>query len=289
MKLFFDNNQALAAILERIPVQKLWSHFEIATKENEWCACLKLINALPDNLVINTELECFKDKVLSCIVSKEDIPCTEILQYLYQIRDIYVLSQTVLYNIDRWHVIICENALLYAVHHVDSYKLPVHCKHQLNEVLHRVIIFHKMLPYCVTKPNGSWYDVAYCTAKIEPFKIVTSLIHADKFELCLEWLESQAFSLEIHPSVTEDLLMGLLKNESQNFEQTLTFLQALPSNQSIMLCKDVLKKLESTDSLEFICNYLLKQCKAAKTIKYRRILIGIDILRMLEVQERSIN
>lgn len=59
-------------------------------------------------------------------------------------------------------------------------------------------------------------------------------------------------------------------------------------DQSIKLCKNVLKKLESIDSLKFICNYLLKYCKAIETIKYRRTLLGIDILSMLNIQERPL-
>lgn len=59
-------------------------------------------------------------------------------------------------------------------------------------------------------------------------------------------------------------------------------------DQSVKLCKIVLKKLESIDSLQFICNYLLQYCKAIETIKYRRTLLGIDILSALDVQERPL-
>ncbi|XP_054011038.1 uncharacterized protein LOC128893821 [Hylaeus anthracinus] len=289
MKSLFENNQTLAAILETIPMQKLWLHFEIALKENEWHTCLKLLNTLPDDLIKRTELQCFKDKVLSYIVSKNDTALNaEILQYVYQIKDVHILCQTVLYNINKWHINVCEHALLYAVNNSDRDKLPTHCKSQLNEILHRVFIFHKMLPYCEMKSNGNWYDIAYCTEKIDPFQVIKTLINAEKFELCLEWLESQAFSLEIHPSMMQDLLLGLLKNEAQNFKQTLKFLQALPLNQSINLCKTVLKQLQSIDSLQFISNYLLEHCKATETIKRRRILIGIEILSMLKAPERSL-
>ncbi|XP_015433270.1 PREDICTED: uncharacterized protein LOC107189289 [Dufourea novaeangliae] len=283
MKSLVENNQTLAVIVETIPIQKLWRHFEIALEQNEWHTCLRLINALPDNLVTSTKLQYFKDKVLSYIVSNE---ATKILQYIYQIKDMHILSQTVLHNMDKWDVSVCENALLHALHHVDSYKLPMHCKLELNEILRRVLIFHQMLPYCITKGNGTWYDIAYCTDKIDPFQVIKSLINADKFELCLEWLESQAFSLEIHPSKTQDFLIGLLKSESQNFKQTLKFLQALSLNQSVKLCTVALKKLESIDSLQFICTYLLENCKATAAIIYRRTLIGIEILRMLDTQER---
>lgn len=51
----------------------------------------------------------------------------------------------------------------------------------------------------------------------------------------------------------------------------------------------MLKKLESIDSLKFICNYLLQYCKATETIKYRRTLLGIDILSMLDTQELYIH
>ncbi|XP_031833615.2 zinc finger FYVE-type containing 26 spastizin [Nomia melanderi] len=285
MKPLFECNQALVAILEIIPIQKLWSHFEVMLKANEWHNCLKLINALPDNLVLSMELQYFKDKVLSYIVSKEED--SKILQYVYQIKDIYILSQTVLYNVNKWHVDICVNALLHSVHHVDSYKLPTHCKLQLKEILHRVLLFHRIVPYCMTR--GSCYNIAYCTDKIDPLQLIKSLINANKFELCLEWLESQAFSLEIHLSMEQDILMGLLKNESQSFNQTLKFLQALPLNQSVKLCETVLEKLESINALQFICNYLLEHCKATETIKYRQTLIGIEILHMLEAQERSLH
>ncbi|XP_029052519.1 uncharacterized protein LOC114880560 isoform X2 [Osmia bicornis bicornis] len=289
MKTLFENNQTLAAIFEIISIKRLWSHFESMLNENEWNACLKLINALPSHLALSTEVQYFKDKVISYIVSKKDsLLNVETLQCLYQIKDVYTLNQTVLYNINKWHIYVCEQALLHAVYHVDNDKLPVHCKFQLNEILNRVLIFHKMLPYCETKSNDSWYDIVYCTEKIDPLQIIKSLIDADKFELCLEWMECQAFSLEIHPSIREEFLIGLLKSESQNFKQTLKFLQTLPLDQSVKLCKIVLKKLESIDSLQFICNYLLQYCKATETIKYRRTLLGIDILSALEVQERPL-
>ncbi|CAK9808723.1 Zinc finger FYVE domain-containing protein 26 [Anthophora plagiata] len=289
LKLLFDNNETIAAILETISIEKLWSHLERMIKENKWNACLKLVNALPSRFTLNTEMQCFKDKVISHIVSQNDTTLNEeILQYLYQIKDVYILSQTILFNISRWPINICTNALLHAAHHIDNYKLSVHCKLQLNETLHRVLIFHKMLPYCTTESNATWYDVAYCTEKIDPLEIIKSLMKADKFELCLKWMECQGFSLEMYPSVTQEFLLGLLKSESQNFQSTLKFFQALPLDQSVKLCKNMLKKLESIDSLRFICNYLLQHCEATEIIKYRRALLGIDILSMLDVQERHL-
>lgn len=222
LKLLFENNQTLAAISEAISIQKLWSHFEFMLKEDELDGCLRLINALPTHIALSSELQCFRDKILSHIISKKkDTFNMVILQYLYQIKDIYILSQTVLYNVNKWHINICENALLHTVYHVDNYKLPIHCKLQLNEILHRVLIFHKMLPYCIIKSNEISYNIVYCTEKVDPLQIIKSLINADKFELCLEWMECQAFSLEIHPSIMQDFLIGFLKNESQNFKQTL--------------------------------------------------------------------
>lgn len=222
LKLIFENNQTLTAIYEKISLQKLWFHLEHMLKENKWNTCLKFINALPTYIALNNELQYFKDKILSHIISEKNATSNaKILQYLYQIKDVYILSQTVLYNVNKWHINICENALLHIINHIDNYKLPVHCKFQLNELLHRVLIFHKMFPYCITKPNETWYNIAYCTEKIDTLQIIKSLINADKYELCLEWMECQAFSLEIHPSVTQEFLIGLLKSESQNFKQTL--------------------------------------------------------------------
>lgn len=49
-----------------------------------------------------------------------------------------------------------------------------------------------------------------------------------------------------------------------------------------------MKKLESIDSLRFTCDYLLQYCKATETINYRRTLLGIDILSMLDAQDRPL-
>ncbi|XP_078034373.1 zinc finger FYVE-type containing 26 spastizin isoform X2 [Augochlora pura] len=284
MKSLFKNNEALAAILEIIPTQNLWSHFESTLEENEWQNCLKLLNALPDNLITCAELQYFKDKILSYIASKED---TKILQCVYQIKDIYILSQTVLHNINKWNVNVCVDALLHSVHHVDTYKLPAHSKLQLKEILHRILVLHRILPYCTSKSDNTCHNIAYCTDEIDSFQIIKSLISVNKFELCLEWLESQAFSLEIDLSMEQDFLIGLLKSESLNFKQTSKYLQALPLKQSVKLCETILKKLDSIESMQFICNYLLEHCKATETIKYRKTLIGIEILHMLETQERA--
>lgn len=64
------------------------------------------------------------------------------------------------------------------------------------------------------------------------------------------------------------------------------FLQALPSSQSVKVCKGVLKKLESTSALKFVANYLLEHCRATEESKYRKTLVGVDILKVLESKDR---
>lgn len=54
------------------------------------------------------------------------------------------------------------------------------------------------------------------------------------------------------------------------------------------VCKGVLKKLESTNALKFVANYLLKHCKATEEFKYRKILVGVDILKMLDAKDRAL-
>lgn len=54
------------------------------------------------------------------------------------------------------------------------------------------------------------------------------------------------------------------------------------------LCKAVLKKLESTSALQFVANYLLEHCRAAEQAKYRKTLVGVEILKMLENKDRAL-
>ncbi|XP_020279494.1 uncharacterized protein LOC109852609 isoform X2 [Pseudomyrmex gracilis] len=291
LKSFFSVNQTVTAIHDAVvPAQELWRYLQSRGEDRNWQNSLEIINALADTVTqYDTELQRFKDLILSHVLSNLGVlSVTRMLQYLYQIKDIHVLTQTILHNINKWPMNVCEHALLHALQHEFNYKLPAHCKHRMNGVLCRIMIFHKMTPYCVSKSNSTWYDVMYCTDKIEPFEIIKSLINADQFELCLEWLECQAFSLEIQPTVIQDFLLGLLRKEQQDFKQALKFLQALPSSQSVKICKTVLKKLESISALQFVANYLLEHCKPSEQSKYQKTLIGLEILEMLENKDRAL-
>lgn len=223
LKPLFNGNQTLAAIHDSIPAHELWRYFEHEGDNCNWESSLEILNALADNVTrYNTELLRFKDLILSHVLSNLTVlSTTKVLQYLYQIKDIHILAQTILHNINKWPMNMCEHALFHALQHEHSHRLPAHCKHRMNGILCRITIFHKMIPYCVSKSNSTWYDVVYCTEKIDPFQIIRSLINADQFELCLEWLECQAFSLEIQPSMIQDFLIGLLKNEQRDFDQAL--------------------------------------------------------------------
>ncbi|XP_035723790.1 protein DDB_G0276689-like [Vespa mandarinia] len=290
LKCFFNENETYTGIHETVPANKLWNWFKEAWKNKKWEDCLNVIDSLSDNNIVKTfEVRHFKDKVLSCLTSeKENTLNSQILEYLYQINDIHILAQMILNNINKWQAYVCECILIHALHHTDSNKLPLHCKLQMKEILRRITIFRKMLPYCANKYNNTWYDVAYCTNRIDPFDIMQSLISVDKFELCLEWLECQSFTLEAQSSVAQDFLIGLLKNERQDFKQALKLLQSLPHNHSVKICKVVLKKVESTSALSFLVNYLLQHCKKTEIIKYKRTLIGIDILKELKDKEKSL-
>ena len=221
----FDDNATLATIQENLSLNDLWMYLEKCLKDDRIQDCLDIINALPSKLLMKcTEIQCLKDKLLCQLIYKVEanLDAENILQYIYQIKDINVLAQTILSNINKWPVHLCQDALFHALHHVDKHKLPSHCRFKMNETLCRVTVFYKMLLYCKNKELNSkeatWYDVVYCTEKTDPICIIQSLIEADKFELCLEWLEYQAFSLEIQSLVTQDLLIGLLKNDETDFK-----------------------------------------------------------------------
>jgi hypothetical protein len=221
----FDNNTTLAIIQENVSLNDLWIYLEKCLKNNGIQDCLDIINALPNRLLTKcTEIQCLKDKLLYQLVYKMNISSNidKILQYIYQIKDINVLAQTILSNINEWPIYLCQNALFHALHHIDKHKLPSHCRFKMNETLCRVIVFYKMLPYCkntkLDSKEATWHDVVYCTEKTDPVCIIQSLIASNKFELCLEWLEYQVFSLEIQSLVTHDLLIGLLKNDETDFK-----------------------------------------------------------------------
>lgn len=221
----FDKNLILASIQENLSLINLWMYFEKSLKEGRIQDCLDVINALPIKLFAKCiEIQCLKDNILCQLIHNWTVNLDPkiILQYIYQIKDINVLAKIILSNLNNWPVHLCKSALSLVLHHADKDELPTHCTVKINETFCRVSVFYKMLPYCknieLDFEESTWHDVLYCTQKTDPVCIIQSLIEANKFELCLEWLEYQAFSLEIQSLVTPDLLIGLLKNDETDFK-----------------------------------------------------------------------
>ncbi|XP_014205384.1 zinc finger FYVE domain-containing protein 26 homolog [Copidosoma floridanum] len=287
----FDDNPVLAAVSENLSLNDLWIYLEKCLKTDRIQDCLDIIQALPNKFLMkSTEIQYLKDKLLCELINRIEINSDtekKLLQYIYQIKDVNTLAQMILFNIHKWPVYLCQDALSHALHHVDKDKLPSHCRFKMNETLCRVTVFHKMLPNCENKDlNSTWQDVLNYTEKTDPVCIVQSLVEADKFEICLEWLKYQSFTLEIQSLVMQDLLMGLLKNDNADFKNAHKLLTTLPKRQSMKLCKGVLKRLESIRAMKFVVGYLMENCEAHKTIIYHRRFLGVEILDQLEPKDR---
>ncbi|CAD6209197.1 GSCOCG00003776001-RA-CDS [Cotesia congregata] len=293
LKALYEDNSTVAGLLNCSSTVELWDYFEALLKNRELKKCLTMLDALPDSLLMgNVEFQSFRDKILMCLISniQLNLNSTEILQYLYQIRDIYVLAQVVLSKVKTWPVRVCEEALRHVLNHVDTDKLPPHCRSEISEILCRVLVFDKMFIYCKLDDDTdqvNWYNVVYRTEKTDPTRIVKSLIDANQYELCLEWMEYQTPSSEIQCLVSQDLFMGLLKNEKDNFKHARQLLCALPASLSIKLCNGIIDKLESINSLKFIIKYLLDNSPVERE-KYQRGLLGVEILEQLDPRDRPL-
>ncbi|KAL7298275.1 hypothetical protein TKK_0008627 [Trichogramma kaykai] len=288
----FDCNPTLASIQENICLNDLWEYWERCIKDDRIANCLEVINALPPRLLYKyTEVQCLKDKLLYQLIhSMDSIDAKLIKQYIHQIKDVNVLAQTILFNMDKWPVHLCQDALHHVIDHRNKHKLPSHCRFRLNETLCRVTVFYKMLPFCKGKEldsqEATWHDVVYCTEKSDPGCIVHSLIEAERYELCLEWLEYQAFPVEMQPLVTQDLLIGLLKNDDNNFENARKLLSSLPVKQSLRICKASLKKLLSMRAMKFLSDWLLENCEEHHKNSNCRLRLGVEMLSQILSRDR---
>lgn len=287
LSILFDNR--ILGSVQNVSFNVLWNFFEESLKEDNCQECLQVINALPDYfLVRNVELQCFKDRILSVLSAKAD---DKVLNNIYQINDINTLVQTIMLNMHKWPMEICEEALNHALHHNKTELLPQHCTIRMNETLCRVKIFKKISPYCendINMKNATWLDVVNCTEKTDPARVIQSLVQENKFELCLEWLEFQSFSSEMHTLITQDLFLGLLRNEELDFNHARKLLRALPLIQSITICKGILENIDKIKPMRFIVEFLLEHCRATETWIYRKALIGIEILNNLDIKEQGL-
>lgn len=291
LKYLYDNNETVAGLRKIRPTTEIWKIFESLLVSEEYHKCLEILLALPDSLVTrNTEIQRLTDKILvKLITSPNDRKIPETMRYVYRIKDEHVLAEMILENANELPVKVCQESLMHVLSHRNEDKLPIHCKSRMNEILCRITVFYKMLPYCTKKnsqDDDSWHDVVYHTEKTHPVKIVKSLIDANQFELCLEWLEFQAVSSEIHSLITQDLLIGLLNNDETDYKHSLKLLRALPAKKSVNLCQSVLSKLQSTEALRFVVEYLQENAPPNETLNYSRALFGVDILEHLDEKER---
>ncbi|XP_034940006.1 uncharacterized protein Sptz [Chelonus insularis] len=289
LKCLFGDNSVIAGLQNFSSTSELWQYFEILMKNQQYDKCLIILNSLPDSLLlVNAEIQSFRDKVLTCLICNEETSSTmKVLQYLYQIKDIHVLTQIVLSKVKTWPARICEKALRHILSHVDSNDLPTHCRLKMSEILCRVLVFDKMLIYCKLENDAelNWYNLVYKTEKTDPIKIIKSLIDANQYELCLEWMEYQTPSLEIQSLVSEDLFIGLLKNEKDNFKHARKLLMALPVGLLIKLCKGVIGRLESMNALKFVIQYLVENSPTERE-KYQKTYLGVEILDQLDTWDR---
>ncbi|XP_043271458.1 uncharacterized protein Sptz [Venturia canescens] len=291
LKYLCDNNETVAGLRNTTASEAIWKIFETLLVNEEFYKCLEILQALPESLVTrNTEIQRLTDKILvKLITNPNDRNISETMSYVYRIKDVHVLVQMILENANDLPVKVCQESLKHILSHRNKDKLPIHCKSRMNEILCRVTVFYKMLPYCAKKNSEdgeSWGNLVYHTEKTNPVRIVKSLIDANQYELCLEWLEYQAVSSEIHSLITQDLLIGLLNNDENDYKQSLKLLRALPTKKSVNLCLGVLGKLESIGALRFVVGYLQENVSSIEVSKYRRASLGIDILEQLDVKER---
>ncbi|KAF7991123.1 hypothetical protein HCN44_002685 [Aphidius gifuensis] len=300
LKILFNDNSIITSLQKYISINDLWYCFENYLNDKKYLKCLDLINSLFDSYLLNNiEIQKFHDKLLTQIIINLNNNSTDILVYLYQIHDEYILTQLIFKKIKEWPVRICEDALRHVLSHKNKLNIPNHCLNEMSELLCRVMVFDKILPYCkidnhddnnddnndVIMNNKNWYNIVYKTEKTDPMRIVKSLIDAKQYELCLEWLEYQTITIEALSLVSCDLLIGLLKNEKDNFKQAQKLLCALPNGQSIKFCNNVIDKLESMNALRFIITYLIDNTPDNDI--YKKCLIGVDILDKIDNTERK--
>ncbi|XP_046489953.1 uncharacterized protein Sptz isoform X1 [Neodiprion pinetum] len=287
----FGENQAMFGMHEDLSQKELWAHLERLIKKDKWEQCLNVINCLPDNLMINDgEIFSLKDKILSILVSSLELDDKKVIEYLRQIKNIHVLACTVSLNLTHWRLETCQYALTYVLNHSDKTELSGYCQEHLDATMRSLVALHKMIPQfgnSLDMKHVTWYGNAYSTNKVDPMKIMKSLIEANKFELCLEWFEYHSFSSEMQSLVNQDLLIGLLENDRKDFEPATKLLRALPINRAMKLCNGVLSKLDSITAIKFVTNYLLDRCKPKEAVKYHKILVSIEILSQLDYREKS--
>lgn len=290
LKCLFQDNRTVTGLTKHVSMIDLWKYFQSILEDHNDKKCLLILDALPDSLLMtNVELQNLRDKILTRLITNTSLNDVEILNYLYRIKNIQILAQIVLSRVKEWPVRVCENALRHVLSHSNKNSLPAHCCATMNEILCDVMVFDKILPFCKLENTVdiNWYNIVYRTEKTDPIHIVQSLIGANQYELCLEWLEYQTNSTEIHSLVSQDLFFGLLKNEKDNFKHARKLLYALPLNLSIKLCKNVIEKLESMAALRFIVLYLLDSSPNERN-KYQRASLGIEILEQLDPRERTL-
>ncbi|PNF30079.1 hypothetical protein B7P43_G04236 [Cryptotermes secundus] len=290
LKPVFQNNVIVAALHSKPGMVELWGLLNSLVKKQEWHQCAEIIWALPETeLLDDPKLQKFHDVVM--YEQASTLPDEESASpwwYCQHIGDMSVQAQCLLQHLPQWPGHGCQDALKALLEHHHQTLSPG-LKSQLQEMLQRISIYEKVLPFASSAGMKTWYDVS-CTSKENPSFILELLMEAKAFQVCLEWAKLHNIATHSQHHVDSRFLLLFLEHELPDFSSAAKLLESLPVQQTVAICNELIQQLRSISCLKFITTFLLNSCSSNLSTKqlseYQNLSIGIQMMTVLPYLEQ---
>ncbi|XP_021918501.1 uncharacterized protein LOC110829239 isoform X4 [Zootermopsis nevadensis] len=285
LKPVFQNNLIVAALHSKPDMTELWCLLDQLVKKREWRQCAEILWALPETELQNDpKLQTFHDVVMYELASKlPDEGRFSPWWYCQHIGDLSVQAQCLLLHLPRWPGRGCRDALKVVLGHHHQ-KLSTELKLQLQEMLHKITIYEKIVPFAESAGMNTWFDVS-CTSEKNPGLILELLMEAKEFQICLEWAKLQNIATRAQHLVDFKFLLLFLEHDSSDFSSATKLLESLPIHQTVAICNELIQQLRSVLCLKFITTFIVNSCSSYLSSEqlddYQNLSIGIQMMAVI--------
>ncbi|XP_069671907.1 uncharacterized protein Sptz isoform X2 [Periplaneta americana] len=290
LKPLYQNNLIVTALNSKPNIKEFWCILDKLMKKQDWKQCTRILWALPERELLNDpKLQTLHDIAMfeqaSNLITEGN---TSPWWFCQHIEDVCVQAQCLLKHLPHWPGHGCQDALKCVLGNHQQ-KLADESKSQLLEMLHKISIYEKILPFTDSASVKTWYDVK-CASENNPGLIMDLLMEAKEFQICIEWAKQHKIATQAHHLIDSRFVLLILEYESSNFVAATKLLQSVPMQQAIAICNELIQQIRSIPFLKFITNFLLtsgiSDLSSKQVDEYQSLSIGIQMMTVLPPLEQ---
>ncbi|XP_077301131.1 zinc finger FYVE-type containing 26 spastizin [Arctopsyche grandis] len=279
LKDMYSGNKSIAGLQTDFDFDRVYLHLKRLIQVDDLHQCLKVIDALPERLLVNKCLVYLKDYILMKLCAREDDDNN--WTYYLMISNEELRTSYIFECLKFWNYEGVMQVLQFYYNQfsglVDAQRAE--CKKWINSIP----LYEKISKYL---GDTTWYQV-YKTSVDDPELVLQVLMDVTEYELCLQWTHLHEVSENVKNLVITSLVKQVILSSVQLMTINLnTLLLELPSNDSINICKENLFKMRDLETMTVVVKFLLQY--APNPSQFHSTWVGIQCLLAMDPGDRPL-